>query len=82
MAQAGSTRQLVQQMYSQSAPQDIARIQSTLQSFQRTFRAWTLADALLRSSDVNVRFFGALTFTLKIKLDWQVQDLRRKMMAN
>ena len=78
MAQAGFTRQLVQQMYSQSSPQDIARIQSTLQSVQRTFRAWALADELLKSSDAQVRFFGALTFTLKIKLDWQVTISRRE----
>lgn len=31
-----------------------------------------MAEALLQSGDSQVRFFGALTFMIKIKLDWQV----------
>lgn len=39
---------------------------------QRSPQGWQLAEALLQSGDSQVRFFGALTFMIKIKLDWQV----------
>lgn len=37
---------------------------------QRSQQGWQVADALLQSEDTNVRFFGALTFTIKINQDW------------
>lgn len=33
-----------------------------------------MADQLLASSDANVRYFGALTFTVKINSDWDSLD--------
>lgn len=41
-----------------------------MQSLQRSQQGWQFADALLQSQDANVRFFGALTFTIKINQDW------------
>ncbi|KAL8721170.1 MAG: hypothetical protein Q9225_002095 [Loekoesia sp. 1 TL-2023] len=61
---------LVQQLYLPGAPQHISEIQKTLQRLQRTDKGWQLADALLQSQDEKVRFFGALTFTIKINGDW------------
>lgn len=66
-----SQYQLVQKLYQPGSPQDIARIQDALQKLQRSQQGWQFADALLRSQDQKVRFFGALTFTIKINQDWQ-----------
>ena len=63
--------QLVQNLYQPGLPQEIARIQDALQKLQRSQQGWQFADALLRSQDAKVRFFGALTFTIKINQDWQ-----------
>ena len=63
--------QLVQKLYQPGSPQEVARIQDALQKLQRSQQGWQLADALLQSQDEKVRFFGALTFTIKINQDWQ-----------
>ena len=63
--------QLVQKLYQPGSPQGIASIQTSLQKLQRSQQGWQFADALLRSDDEKVRFFGALTFTIKINQDWQ-----------
>ena len=63
--------QLVQKLYQPGTPQDVARIQDALQKLQRSQQGWQFADALLQSRDDKVRFFGALTFTIKINQDWQ-----------
>jgi hypothetical protein len=47
----------------------IAENEATLRVLQRSPQGWEIADALLRSNDENVRFFGALTFTVKINSD-------------
>jgi hypothetical protein len=41
-----------------------------LQRLQRSPEGWQLADALLSSEEERVRFFGALTFTVKLNADW------------
>ncbi|MCJ1404831.1 hypothetical protein MMC11_008057 [Xylographa trunciseda] len=61
---------LVQRLYLPGPPRQIAQIQQALQDIQKSAEGWALADALLRSDDANVRFFGALTFTIKINTDW------------
>ena len=63
--------QLVHRLYQPGLPQEITKIQDTLQKLQRSQQGWQFADALLRSQDEKVRFFGALTFTIKINQDWQ-----------
>lgn len=49
---------------------NVSRIQAVLQTYQRSQQGWQLADQLLQSQDPHVRFFGALTFTIKINNDW------------
>ncbi|KAI9837466.1 MAG: hypothetical protein M1819_007114 [Sarea resinae] len=66
--------QLVKQLYSPGSPALIGRIQETLQRLQRSPEGWQLADTLLGSADINVRFFGALTFTVKLNSDWESLD--------
>ncbi|KAF6223554.1 hypothetical protein HO133_000397 [Letharia lupina] len=61
---------LVQKLYQPGSPQEISRIQNALQKLQRSQQGWQFADALLQSQDEKVRFFGALTFTIKINQDW------------
>lgn len=63
----------MKKLYLPGPPAQIARIQESLQALQRSEDGWKLADALLASSDNKVRFFGALTFTVKLNLDWSVQ---------
>ena len=63
--------QLVQKLYQPGSPQEVARTQDALQKLQRSQQGWQFADALLQSQDEKVRFFGALTFTIKINQDWQ-----------
>ena len=62
--------QLVQQFYCPGHPQQIKKLEEHLQILQSSEQGWHLADMLLQSEDRNVRFFGALTFTVKIKRDW------------
>ncbi|KAI9689605.1 MAG: hypothetical protein M1822_010257 [Bathelium mastoideum] len=50
-----------------SRPDEIEQIQNTLQTVQRSPEGWQLADALLDEMDTNLRFFGALTYMVKIK---------------
>ena len=49
---------------------DVARINTVLTGYQRSQQGWQFADELLHSQDAQVRFFGALTFTIKINTDW------------
>ena len=60
---------LVQSLYLPGA--EVSRIQTVLQKYQRSQQGWRFADELLQSQDPNVRFFGALTFTVKINNDWE-----------
>ena len=66
--------QLVQQFYRPGQPQEVKKIGDHLQTLQFSERGWQLADVLLQSEDRNVRFFGALTFTVKIKHDSATLD--------
>lgn len=66
--------QLVKRLYQPGNPELIATIQHQLQQLQKSNDGWQLADALLSSEDVNVRFFGALTFTVKLNNDGSVKE--------
>jgi len=65
----------------------VANIQEQLQQLQKSKDGWQMADQLLASSDVNVRYFGALTFTVKINSDWDsleedhIQSLQTLLMS-
>ncbi|KAF4234001.1 hypothetical protein CNMCM6457_004150 [Aspergillus fumigatiaffinis] len=67
-------RELVSQLYSPENagnPAEIKFIQERLQSLQKGPEAWLIANDLLSANSTDMRFFGALTFTVKINLDWQ-----------
>ena len=63
---------LIKSLYGPSSPNAISAIEVKLQSLQKSPDGWQLAEALLTSNDEKVRFFGALTFTVKLNLDWSV----------
>jgi len=65
--------QLVKRLYQPGNAAVIVPIQDQLQALQRSNDGWQLADALLADDDINVRFFGALTFTVKLNNDGSVQ---------
>jgi hypothetical protein len=44
---------------------ELVAAQKQLHELQLSDIGWDIANALLASSDTNVRFFGALTFTIK-----------------
>ncbi|KAK6431275.1 member of the karyopherin-beta [Oleoguttula sp. CCFEE 5521] len=65
---------LVKRLYQPGNATIIVQIQDQLQLLQRSGEGWQLADALLGNNDINVRFFGALTFTVKLNNDGQSLD--------
>jgi hypothetical protein len=70
-------RELVSQLYSPENagnPAEIKFIQERLQSLQKGPEAWLIANDLLSANSTDMRFFGALTFTVKINLDWYVTN--------
>ncbi|PYI20743.1 importin 13 [Aspergillus violaceofuscus CBS 115571] len=65
---------LVSQLYDPANtgnPAKIKAIQEHLQSLQKGPQAWLIANHLLAEDNTDLRFFGALTFTVKINQDWQ-----------
>lgn len=62
-------QKLVLQLYQSGAPEKVAGIQETLQKLQRSSEGWQLAHSLLGSKEESVRFFGALTFIVKLNTD-------------
>ncbi|KAF2750242.1 ARM repeat-containing protein [Sporormia fimetaria CBS 119925] len=60
---------LVKTLYTPGSPKKITETEATLRVIQRSPQGWEVADALLNSNDESVRFFGALTFTVKINAD-------------
>ena len=60
---------LVQSLYDPGSAKKVAETDATLRVLQRSPQGWEIADALLNSNDENVRFFGALTFTVKLSTD-------------
>ena len=59
--------QLILQMYQPGAK--VSHLQETLQRLQRSPEGWQLAQSLLGSKEETVRFFGALTFIVKLNTD-------------
>ena len=60
---------LVKSMYEPGPPKKINETEATLRVLQRSKHGWEMANALLSSNDDNVRFFGALSFTVKLNAD-------------
>lgn len=54
----------------QGAPDRVKQLQSELQLLQREKSAWQLALDFLHHDESVIRFYGALTLTIKINADW------------
>ena len=70
--------QLIYKLYepaNQSSPECINEIQKQIQRLQREKSAWQLGLDLLQHEDSTVRFYGALTLTIKINADWWVLEV-------
>ncbi|KAK9450513.1 armadillo-type protein [Limtongia smithiae] len=61
--------QKVLQLYRPADPALIQSTQQELQVLQKSPEAWELANLMLSSPEPNVRFFGALTYTVKLNND-------------
>ncbi|KAJ8064622.1 hypothetical protein OCU04_006949 [Sclerotinia nivalis] len=62
---------LIHQLYKPGPPERVLKVNETLQKLQRSPAGWGLADGLLGRSSENVKFIGALTFTIKLNTDSQ-----------
>ncbi|QSZ30779.1 hypothetical protein DSL72_000337 [Monilinia vaccinii-corymbosi] len=62
---------LIRQLYKPGPPESISKVQETLQKLQRSPAGWDLANGLLGRNSDDVKFFGALTFTIKLNTDSQ-----------
>lgn len=60
---------LVKSIYDPGQAKKITQTEATLRVLQRSPQGWEIADALLKSDDEQVRFFGALTLTVKLNAD-------------
>lgn len=60
---------LVKTLYDPGHARKIPETEATLRVLQRSPQGWEIGDALLNSNDENVRFFGALTLTVKVNVD-------------
>jgi len=64
---------LVKRLYTPAPPSEVPSIEKRLQQLQHA-HGWELADALLHNDDQNVRFFGCLTYTVKINVGGAALD--------
>ncbi|KAL6704582.1 member of the karyopherin-beta [Coniothyrium glycines] len=60
---------LVKSLYVPGQAKKITQTEATLRVLQRSAQGWEIADALLKNDDEQVRFFGALTLTVKLNAD-------------
>lgn len=68
-----NTQQLVLQLYQPGASEKVGKTQEALQNLQRSPEGWQLANSLLGNEAESVRFFGALTFIVKLNTDsWAI----------
>jgi hypothetical protein len=54
----------------QGSSSQIHEIQKQLQALQRESSAWQASIDFLQNQDAIIRFYGALTLTIKINADW------------
>ena len=66
--------QLVKRLYKPGPATLVKQINDQLLQLQHSQDGWKIADELMASDDVNVRFFAALTFTIKLNNDGSVYD--------
>ncbi|KAH6661262.1 armadillo-type protein [Truncatella angustata] len=60
---------LVNRLYEQNSSSAISQIQEVLQRLQKSPEGWQVAEGLLARHADNVRFFGALTFIVKLNTE-------------
>lgn len=60
---------LVKTLYDPGHAKKLPETEATLRVLQRSPQGWEIGDALLNSTDEHVRFFGALTLTIKVNAD-------------
>ncbi|KAF2637658.1 ARM repeat-containing protein [Massarina eburnea CBS 473.64] len=65
----GEIEKLVKTLYDPGHAKKVAETEATLRVLQRSPQGWEIGDALLNNADENVRFFGALTLTVKLNAD-------------
>ena len=65
----------MQRFYQPASPTEYSRLDRALKRMQKSSDGFQFADAMMKSKDANVRFFGCLTFTVKINCDWWVRRL-------
>lgn len=61
--------QLITALYSPGPPDRIKHIQEVLQKVQKSAEGWQLAENLLSNPDDKIKFFGALTFIVKLNTE-------------
>jgi hypothetical protein len=66
-------RQLVKRLYEPGSLKEVSRIDDEIKRLQHLPQGWMLADYLLSSDNVNVRFVGALTFQIKLNAEGHTQ---------
>ncbi|KAK9799081.1 putative Armadillo-type protein [Seiridium cardinale] len=60
---------LVNRLYEQNSTSTVSQIQEVLQKLQKSPEGWQIAEGLLARHSDNVRFFGALTFIVKLNTE-------------
>ncbi|KAF1957267.1 ARM repeat-containing protein [Byssothecium circinans] len=60
---------LVKLLYDPGHAKKVAETEATLRVLQRSPQGWEIGDGLLNNPEENVRFFGALTLTVKLNAD-------------
>jgi len=66
--------ELVKKLYEPGSRDEVDSVQIELQQVQRSPAGWELANRLLQHENQHVRFFGALTYTVKINQEGQTLD--------
>ncbi|KAF2094014.1 hypothetical protein NA57DRAFT_47577, partial [Rhizodiscina lignyota] len=61
--------QLVKRLYQPGNPALLTSIEKHLQWWQRSKDGWPMANTMLQTADPNVRFFGALTYVVKLNME-------------
>jgi hypothetical protein len=69
--------QLIKRLHNTSdppSPGEIQQIEGRIQNLQRESSGWSVGLDLLAHEQPIVRFYGALTLTVKINADWFVEQ--------
>lgn len=70
--QISEVENLIKQFYEPGPGGDKKQLNDQLQQIQLSQDGWRLADELMLSKELNVRFYAALTFTVKLNNDGSV----------